>query len=87
MPVATNNGKREGTMPEVSDERRQSMILALEARLDNMQDELIRMRQDVDACELALEAIQENEDDRQRKVEPVKRQTDAIFWADPDPRD
>jgi hypothetical protein len=49
-------------MPEMSDERRQSMILALEARLDSLQDETLRLREDVDACELALEAIQEDDD-------------------------
>jgi hypothetical protein len=72
-------------MPEMSDERRTAMILALEAELDNIRDGTVRLKRYVEAVESAFEKLKS--DDEQRKVEPVKRQTDAIFWADPDPRD
>lgn len=75
----------------MSDEQRTAMLDLLEAQIDNLQDDLARVKRDLDACEKRLEELQDEDEDRQRKVGVKKTVTAQPFWGihpyGTDPRD
>jgi hypothetical protein len=78
-------------MTEMSDERRTAMLQAISAEMETLQEDLFRIKQRLDACERRIEAIEDDEEDRQRKPQVPKTDTGEGFWGDEsvyvDPRD